>query len=114
MHDSTKYKPQLIELRQDLTRRVDAISKDLHHEETEIEKDFAEQATQLENDEVLNSLNDEAKVTVMQIDKALLRMNDGTFGLCTECGVEINAQRLDVVPYAEFCIECAEGKANSA
>ena len=111
MVDSTKYKTQLAEIRQDLTRRVDAISKDLHHEEVEIEKDFAEQATQLENDEVLNSLNDEAKVTVMQIDKALLRINDGTFGACTECGTEINEHRLDVVPYAEFCIECAEGKA---
>ena len=111
MHDSSKYKTQLIALRQDLTRRVDAISKDLHHEEVEIEKDFAEQATQLENDEVLNSLNDEAKVTVMQIDKALLRIKDGTFGACTECGTEINEHRLDVVPYAEFCIECAEGKA---
>lgn len=111
MHNSTKYKTQLIALRQDLTRRVDAISKDLHHEEVEIEKDFAEQATQLENDEVLNSLNDDAKASVMQIDKALLRINDGTFGVCTECGIEINEKRLDVVPYAEFCIECAEGKA---
>jgi len=114
MVDSTKYKTQLIEMRQDLTRRVDAISKDLHHEEAEIEKDFAEQATQLENDEVLNSLNDEAKITVMQIDKTLLRIKDGTFGLCTECGTEINEHRLDAVPYAEFCIECAEGKASSA
>jgi len=112
MHNSTKYKTQLIALRQDLTRRVDAISKDLHHEENAIEKDFAEQATQLENDEVLNSLNDDAKVTVMQIDKALLRIKDGTFGACTECGIEINENRLDVVPYAEFCIECAEGKAS--
>ena len=114
MVDSTKYKTQLIENRQDLTRRVEAISNDLHHVETEIEKDFAEQATQLENDEVLNSLNDEAKITVMQIDKALLRIKEGTFGLCTECGTQINEQRLDVVPYAEFCIDCAEGEASSA
>ena len=114
MIDSTKYKTQLIEIRQDLTRRVDAISKDLHHEEAEIEKDFAEQATQLENDEVLNSLNDEARATVMQIDKALLRIKDGTFGACTECGAAINEHRLDVVPYAEYCIGCAEGKASLA
>lgn len=110
MLNTTKYKAQLKELRQDLASRVDAISRDLHHEETAIEKDFAEQATQLENDEVLNSLNDDGKETVMQIDKALLRINDGTFGICTGCGVKINEHRLDVVPYAEFCIECAEGE----
>ena len=108
MADLTKYKIQLLALRQDLTKRVNAISKDLHHENEAIEKDFAEQATQLENDEVLNSLNDEAKATVMQIDKALLRIKDGYFGACTECGEQINNQRLDAVPYAEFCIKCAE------
>jgi len=106
--DSAKYKHQLIDLRKDLTHRVNSISKDLHHVEEEIEKDFAEQATQLENDEVLNSLNDEAKATVMQIDKALLRIENGNFGICNECGSKINEQRLAVVPYAEFCIHCAE------
>ncbi|RDH84968.1 MAG: conjugal transfer protein TraR [endosymbiont of Galathealinum brachiosum] len=108
MVESTEYKTQLVALRADLTQRVNAIDKDLHHENEAIEKDFAEQATQLENEEVLNSLNDEAKATVMQIDKALLRINDGRFGLCGECGIEINKQRLDAVPYAEFCIKCAE------
>jgi len=106
--DSAKYKHQLIDLRKDLTHRVNSISKNLHHEEEEIEKDFAEQATQLENDEVLNSLNDEAKATVMQIDKALLRIENGHYGICNECGSEINEQRLAVVPYAELCIHCAE------
>lgn len=108
MVESTEYKTRLVALRADITQRVNAIDKDLHHEDEAIEKDFAEQATQLENEEVLNSLNDEAKATVMKIDKALLRINDGRFGLCGECGTEINKQRLDVVPYAEFCIKCAE------
>ncbi len=108
MANSAKYKAPLMALRASLTQRVNAISKDLHHEDEAIEKDFAEQATQLENDEVLNSLNDEAKSTVMQIDKALLRINDGHFGRCSACGIEIDKQRLDAVPYAEFCIECAE------
>ena len=108
MIESTEYKTRLVALRADLTQRVDAISKDLHHENEAIEKDFAEQATQLENEEVLNSLNDEAKATVMQIDKALLRIKDGYFGLCSECKTEINKQRLDAVPYATLCIKCAE------
>jgi RNA polymerase-binding transcription factor DksA len=107
MTDYSKYQSKLIALRNDLTQRVNAISKDLHHEEIAIEKDFAEQATQLENDEVLNSLNDEAKAQVMQIDKALLRIKNATFGRCCECSAEITSQRLDVVPYAEYCIACA-------
>jgi len=108
MTETSNYKSQLQALRDDLTHRVDAISKDLHHEEIEIEKDFAEQATQLENDEVLNSLNDEAKASVMQIDKALLRIENGTYGLCVECGEAINQQRLQAIPYAALCINCAQ------
>jgi len=108
MVESTEYKAQLIALRADFTQRVDAISKDLHHVDEAIEKDFAEQATQLENDEVLNSLNDDAKTTIMLIDKALLRIINAQFGLCIKCGTEISKQRLDAVPYAEFCIECAD------
>jgi len=108
MTNSSNYKSKLLALRNDLTQRVSAINKDLHHEEIAIEKDFAEQATQLENDEVLNSLSDEAKARVMQIDKALLRIKNSTFGRCGECSADIDPKRLDAVPYAELCITCAQ------
>jgi len=108
MINVSSYKSKLLALRNDLTQRVSAINKDLHHEEIAIEKDFAEQATQLENDEVLNSLGDEAKARVMQIDKALLRIKNSTFGRCSECSSDIDPKRLDAVPYAELCITCAQ------
>ena len=108
MINFSSYKSKLLDLRNDLTQRVSAINKDLHHEEIAIEKDFAEQATQLENDEVLNSLSDEAKARVMQIDKALLRIKNSTFGRCSKCNAEIDPKRLDAVPYAELCITCAQ------
>jgi len=108
MLDANKFKTQLLSLRDEMTHRINAIEKDLHHEEYAIEKDFAEQATQLENDEVLNSLDNEAKAAVMEIDKALLRIENNTFGICTECGEKINEQRLAVAPYSSLCIVCAE------
>jgi len=108
MLDAIKFKTQLLSLRDEMTQRIKAIDKDLHHEEHAIEKDFAEQATQLENDEVLNSLEHEAKATVMEIDKALLRMENNTFGICVECNKEINEQRLNIAPYSSLCINCAE------
>jgi len=108
MLDVTTYKTQLLSLRDEMTGRINAISKDLHHEEHAIEKDFAEQATQLENDEVLNSLNDEAKATIMNIDKALLRIENNTYGICAECAEPINEKRLAAAPEASLCIGCAE------
>ena len=108
MLDANQYKAQLLSLRDEMTHRINAIEKDLHHEEHEIEKDFAEQATQLENDEVLNSLDNEAKATVMEIDKALLRIENNTYGICIECSEKINEKRLAIAPHSSLCITCAE------
>ena len=42
-----------------------------------------------------------------QVEAALGRIEAGTFGNCQECGREISRERLDAVPYARLCIECA-------
>jgi DnaK suppressor protein len=43
-----------------------------------------------------------------QVEEALRRFDDGTFGLCAECGARIDPERLDAVPYASLCIGCAK------
>lgn len=110
MSDLSGYKSKLLNLRSELTKRGDAIAKDLHHEEEQIEKDFSEQATQMENRDVLMSLSGDTKLTVMKIDKALMRIEDGSYGTCESCGEKINEQRLEVVPFANLCIKCAESE----
>jgi len=108
MLDATIYKTKLLSLRDEISDRINALEKDLHHEEHAIEKDFAEQATQLENEEVLNSLDNEAKATVIEINKALLRIENNTYGRCTECSEPIDEQRLAIAPYASMCVSCTE------
>lgn len=108
MLDINAYKSRLQDMRSELSKRITDIEKDLHHQEEAVEKDFAEQATQSENDEVLTSLDDEAKSTLIRVNSALLRIQNGEYGLCEECGKEINEKRLEVVPYANLCIDCAE------
>lgn len=108
MLDLASYKSQLIDLRQELTQRVKAIEKDLHHVEEKVEQDFAEQATQRENDDVLNSLDNDAKSKLIAIDKALLRINNGDYGFCEKCGEAIDENRLNAIPFAIRCVECAD------
>ncbi len=43
-----------------------------------------------------------------QIDEALARLGEGTFGLCADCGVEISEKRLKAVPFARRCVGCQE------
>ena len=45
-----------------------------------------------------------------QIDDALKRLDDGTFGLCQQCSQPITMSRLKAVPYASMCITCQRTK----
>jgi DnaK suppressor protein len=55
----------------------------------------------------LTGLQEEAARQLTVLDKALARVDDGTFGLCARCGKPIGRARLDARPAAELCIDCA-------
>lgn len=40
-----------------------------------------------------------------QVKRAFKRMKKGTYGLCAECGAEIPYERLEALPFTEYCIE---------
>jgi DnaK suppressor protein len=40
------------------------------------------------------------------IDEALIRLEEGLYGICAECGTEISERRLEAVPFAKLCVEC--------
>ncbi len=46
--------------------------------------------------------------TLSQIETALERLEDGSYGMCEECGSKIPKARLNALPYASFCVKCAE------
>ena len=52
-------------------------------------------------------LNREATVR-RSVASALLRIQDGCFGTCVHCGIEISKRRLAAVPWTPFCITCQE------
>ncbi|WP_378145071.1 TraR/DksA family transcriptional regulator [Cnuibacter sp. UC19_7] len=50
---------------------------------------------------------DAADARLADIDAALLRVDDGTYGLCATCGHPIPLERLEVRPTATQCVPCA-------
>lgn len=46
--------------------------------------------------------------TLGKIESSLERIEEGTYGTCEECGARIPKTRLNAIPYAEFCVRCAE------
>ncbi len=45
---------------------------------------------------------------LLGIDAALIKLKEGTYGICEECGGEITAERLRVLPFAVYCRDCQE------
>ena len=45
--------------------------------------------------------------SIEDIDRALAKLDVGTYGICDECGAAIGADRLDALPAASRCVECA-------
>lgn len=55
----------------------------------------------------LTGLQDDAVRQLAELDKALTRIEDRTFGFCLSCGQPIARERLDARPMATLCIDCA-------
>lgn len=55
--------------------------------------------------ELDGSLEENADHLLAEIEAALLRIEDGSYGLCSTCGRPIDPERLEAVPYATLCIE---------
>jgi RNA polymerase-binding transcription factor DksA len=51
-------------------------------------------------------LSASAQQIVDEIDRALERIANGTYGLCVPAGRRINIERLEALPYAETCVDC--------
>lgn len=58
------------------------------------------------NKELALRLGDRESQMVADIDQALLRIKEGTYGICTRCGKSIDERRLEAVPTARYDAEC--------
>lgn len=59
------------------------------------------------NREIDYSLGENSEQVLADIDAALKRIDDGTYGICTQCGKQIGEERLEAMPWASLCIDDA-------
>jgi DnaK suppressor protein len=53
-------------------------------------------------------LSDRERVKIKQIDDALERIEEGSYGVCESCGLEIAEERLDAMPFTRLCRDCQQ------
>jgi DnaK suppressor protein len=71
-------------------------------------EDIVDRANNHYNRELMFSLSDGERQRLLQIEDALRRMDEGSYGRCSNCGGPINPKRLEAVPWTRFCIDCQE------
>ena len=76
-------------------------------EETHYDQHPADAATATHDREVDYTIEEGAEDTLRRIDKALERLEAGTYGVCRVCGREIGEERLEARPWTDLCIEHA-------
>jgi RNA polymerase-binding transcription factor DksA len=69
---------------------------------------LADLGTQSFDEEVTLTLLENEEQIIEDINGALARIEQGTFGRCEACRKKISAERLRAVPYARYCVRCAE------
>jgi RNA polymerase-binding protein DksA len=53
------------------------------------------------------SLYENARNLLAQAEEALVRIDDGVYGLCDDCGKSIPVARLEAIPHTKLCVDCA-------
>ncbi|NMP16250.1 MULTISPECIES: TraR/DksA family transcriptional regulator [unclassified Thalassotalea] len=91
--------------KQELSIRLAAIEADFKKGRSQ---DFAEQCTESENDEVLDEIHQQTQLELQKIEQTLLMLQTEQYGICSNCGKAIDERRLEALPYAKTCIDCAK------
>ena len=94
-------------LRGDVTQMEDdALNKD-HSKTTSMPNHMAELGSDNFDRELTLSLVGTENEALDQIEAAIERIEDGSYGQCEECGGKIPKSRLEAIPYVALCVRCA-------
>ena len=115
--DTDRFRTAMLEERE----RVVAAIANLQHdhqgtisdeagEEAAYDNHLADTATETYDRELDYTLEENSEHVLTEIDAALKRIEDGTYGICTNCGRQIPEDRLEARPWATLCIDCARNR----
>lgn len=110
--EKTEIKERLLEERERVSKEISELDADLSKSvedssgESPNDQHMAETAAATLDREIDLTLQGNARATLAKIDRALHKLEEGTYGLCDNCGREIGAGRLEIAPYSTLCVDC--------
>lgn len=103
-----RFRAALESRRSELRRSVAQLQHYERTKEDEAAADVLDRAGSCHSKDIVAHRIASERGLLRNVEAALQRIGDGTFGECVSCGKEINRKRLEAVPWARYCIECQE------
>jgi len=101
-------KQNLLKLKDEYESRIDKIEDHIQNPQDELNEHWEDQAISYRQNDMRKNLMSEARQSLVYVENALSRIENGTYGECEVCGEQIEEQRLEALPYATLCMEHAE------
>ncbi|MFB7241656.1 molecular chaperone DnaK [Streptomyces populi] len=62
-------------------------------------------------EQVMSAQKDTIRRVLTEVEAAVARVQDGSYGTCRNCSKPIPVERLEILPYTSFCVPCQRGVA---
>ena len=105
--DLNHAKESLLNLKEEYETRIDKIEDHIQNTQDDLNEHWEDQAISYRQNDMRQNLKSEARQSLIYVENALSRIENGTYGECEVCGEPIEAQRLEALPYATLCMEHA-------
>lgn len=100
-----KAKQQLLEEQAKLQAQLERLAT-VEYESVGYSNHMADDATKAFDQAVDVTLKRNIEASLEEIQEALTRFEQGTYGLCEHCGARIDRARLEALPHARLCLDC--------
>lgn len=106
---SKKFKARLLDLRRELLGDVEKTRKTSQTDEfTEMLADTTDEAARASTRQMILNLGEQGREKLKLIEEALERIDQGDYGICLRCEKKIPEARLNIVPFARYCVACLD------
>jgi DnaK suppressor protein len=92
-----------------LQAEADSLTEDREPGDVQFDEESGEGDTLAVERERDLALSAQARAAIEEIDRAIEKVHDGSYGQCESCGIAIPKERLKALPHAALCVKCKSG-----
>jgi DnaK suppressor protein len=108
--DIERLKQKLKLRRQQILESLKRLEDETQTLDADSAQDIADRSVLSMSKEALFEQTSQQRIVLRMVEGALRRIADGSFGVCSSCGDNISARRLEALPWTQYCLRCQQGR----